>query len=255
MSAFLHRLHEHIARVIGLGGLAAACLALSGIALPMSVLLPTPLGRRLGRQGISISLRCYLWGLSTFCGCRFDLRDLDKLRGAGPMVLTPNHPGLLDALMIMSRLPETVVVLKAELIDSLFFGALARLAGYIRNDWFIGLVKMASKELGRGSQLLMFPEGTRTTRDPVNVFKAGPAVIAARAKVPVQALIIEVDTPFLGKNWPLFRRPELPMSFRITLGQRFDPPKDSEAFTTQLQSYFEQELRARRAGASARSGS
>jgi hypothetical protein len=55
-------------------------------------------------------------------------------------------------------------------------------------------------------------------------------------------LIIETDSPFLSKGWPLFRRPTLPIVYRVRLGKRFDPPQDAATFTRELDRYYRGEL-------------
>jgi 1-acyl-sn-glycerol-3-phosphate acyltransferase len=90
--------------------------------------------------------------------------------------------------------------------------------------------------------LLLFPEGTRTREYPINPLTAGVGLIAKRAAVPVQTLVIETDSPFLSKGWPLFRRPRLPIVYRVRLGKRFDPPENAGAFTAELERYFRREL-------------
>jgi hypothetical protein len=60
--------------------------------------------------------------------------------------------------------------------------------------------------------------------------------------VPVQVLLIELSSPYLGKDWPLLRRPELPLDFRIRRGERFAPPKNVAAFATELERHFRSEL-------------
>jgi 1-acyl-sn-glycerol-3-phosphate acyltransferase len=188
-----------------------------------------------------------LWWLAVIGVGRFDLKALDALRDTGPLVIAPNHPGLLDALMVISRLPNVACVLKASLLDNILWGAGSRLAGYVRNDWFIGSINLAVSELHRGSQLLLFPEGTRTEQPPkLNDFRAGVAYVAHRAGAPIQTVFIEQDTQFLGKGWPLFKRPSMPMNFRVRLGQRFDSPTNPEAFTHTLQAYFAAELNTAR---------
>jgi hypothetical protein len=72
----------------------------------------------------------------------------------------------------------------------------------------------------------------------------GTALIAARSQVPVQAVLIEFSTPYLGKQWPLFRPPELPLRCRVRLGRRFTPPTDVRAFTVELEAYLRTELTA-----------
>jgi hypothetical protein len=59
----------------------------------------------------------------------------------------------------------------------------------------------------------------------------------------VQVLIIETDSPYLRKGWPLFRVPAfLPVTYRIRLGRRFDPPRDTAAFMDELAREFTAEL-------------
>ena len=90
--------------------------------------------------------------------------------------------------------------------------------------------------------LLLFPEGTRTISSPVNPFKGSIALIARQARVPVQTVLIETDSGYLGKGWPLFRKPPMPISYRVRLGRRFDPPQNTHRFMVELEQYFAQEL-------------
>jgi hypothetical protein len=40
----------------------------------------------------------------------------------------------------------------------------------------------------------------------------------------------------------LFRKPAMPISFRVRLGRRFDPPANTRLFTVELEQYFAEEL-------------
>lgn len=242
---FLRHPYERLALLLGFGLLGVACLLWTTLALPLGLVLRGRRGVRLGRGAACHGFRLYLACLQWIGVARFDLAELDRLRGAGPMIIAPNHPGLLDALMILSRLPDVACVIKASLLDNPLWGAGARLAGYIRNDWFIGSVNHSVAELRGGAPLLLFPEGTRTEAPPaLNPFRAGVAYVAHRAGVPIQTVIIEADCPFLGKGWPLLRRPDMPVHFRVRLGRRFDAPADPAAATRELEAWFENELQA-----------
>ncbi len=61
--------------------------------------------------------------------------------------------------------------------------------------------------------------------------------------MPIQTVFIETDSAYLGKGWPLFRRPPMPITYRIRLGRRFDPPVKAGTFTEELERYFIDELR------------
>lgn len=228
----------------GFGLLGLCGLAWSMLALPLRALLPEHRARPLGRRVIARGLRFYLGALQASGAFRFELSALDALRGAGPLILAPNHPSLLDAVMLLSRAPHAACVLKASLLDSVIFGAGARLAGYIGNDSPIDMVRRSVAELRRGGQLLLFPEGTRTTRAPLNPFRGAISLIARQAGVPVQTVFIEADSPFLGKGWPLLRRPALPVRYRVRLGRRFDPLRDLHAFMRELEQYCAREMQA-----------
>jgi 1-acyl-sn-glycerol-3-phosphate acyltransferase len=132
--------------------------------------------------------------------------------------------------------------MKAQLMNNVFLGAGSRLARYVRNESPRQMVKESVAHLERGCLLLLFPEGTRTTRQPINPLAASVGLIAKHANVPVQTLLIETDSPYLGKGWPLFRRPALPIVYRVRLGERFAPPADVAAFTAELDRYFRREL-------------
>lgn len=233
----------------GYGLLGLCGLAWSMLALPLRALLPEHRARALGRRVIARGLRFYLGALEASGAFRFELSALDALRDAGPLILAPNHPSLLDAVMLLSRAPHAACVLKASLLDSAIFGASARLAGYIGNDAPVDMVRRSVAELRRGGQLLLFPEGTRTTRAPLNPFRGAISLIARQAGVPVQTVFIEADSPFLGKGWPLLRRPALPLRYRVRLGRRFDPPRDLHAFMRELEQYCAREMQAHPASA------
>jgi 1-acyl-sn-glycerol-3-phosphate acyltransferase len=164
--------------VFALGSLIWSC-----VAALLCHLLPKAWGVTIGRRVSCYGFRLYLWCLTLTGAATFELRALDALRDAGPLVIAPNHPCLLDAVMIVSRLPDVACVAKAKLIDSPVFGASARLAGYIRNDDFFGGAVQAVETLRAGSQLLLFPEGTRTTRPPIDRLKGGAALVADRVRV------------------------------------------------------------------------
>lgn len=242
----LHRiLLDPIVTYANLVWLGVICLSWSVVALLCYPLLPRRWGTAFGRFGIMAGFRLFAWTLSLSGAYRLDLRALDALRGGPPLVLAPNHPSLIDALLILTRHPDVVCVMKKELLRNLFLGAGSRLARYIPGGQPRQMIKGCVEELRRGSIVLLFPEGTRTRKMPVNPLTASVGVIARHANVPVQTLIIETDSPYLSKGWPLFRVPRLPITYRVALGKRFDPPTDIEAFMAEL----ERELTTRLSGA------
>ena len=232
-----------MARVFfGLGLLGVMGLLWSVLAVPLYYLLPRRAGLVTGRWLIHTAFRAYLRILSLIGACRFDLSALDALRGQPPMIVAPNHPSLIDAVLVISRLPGLACIMKADILDNPSLGAGARLARYIRNDALRSMIHLAVADLRAGHHLLLFPEGTRSTQRPIGPIRGSVALIARQAKVPVQTVFIETDSPFLAKGWPLLRRPQLPITYRVRLGRRFDPPADAQAFIAELDAYFREAL-------------
>lgn len=228
--------------LLGLGSLAAICLLWLPLAMLLRPLLPENAGRILGRRVINLGFRLHVGILTTLCGCRFDLGELDRLRDDGPLIIAANHPSLLDVVLIVSRLPDVACVMKASLMNNMLFGAAARIARYIRNDGAWQIIKQGRANLRQGAQLLMFPEGTRTLAFPLAPLTPTLGMIAQRSRMPVQSVILEYSTPYLGKNWPLLRKPSLPLHCRARLGRRFEAPADHAAFTQELETYFRREI-------------
>src|ERR1700761_1735004 len=235
-------IHEYVVAYTVLILLGLICLLFSIWALLMFPLLPRRAGTAAGRFGIMAGFRIFTWLLRLTGAYKLDLSAIDSLREGPPVILAPNHPSLIDALLILTRHPNIACVLKAELMDNLFLGAGSRLARYIPSDQPRQMIKAAVADLREGGTLLLFPEGTRTKKAPINPLKASIGIIAKHANVPVQVAIIETDSPYLRKGWPLFRRPSLPITYRVRLGRRFDPPENVEAFMTELQREFRHQL-------------
>jgi 1-acyl-sn-glycerol-3-phosphate acyltransferase len=204
--------------------------------------LPKSQALRLGRWGIHTVFRTYVAFLRLTGIVKIDLSALDTLKGDEKLILAPNHPSLLDAVFVISRLPNVVCIMKASLWDNLALCGGARLAGYVRNDSLETMVRLGVSSLEQGGQLLVFPESTRTVSLPVNEFKGVTALLAKRSGASVQAVYLESNTEFLGKNWPILKKPSFPLVYRARLGKRYDPPEDLRGFVDELQSDFSEAL-------------
>ncbi|MCE9658575.1 MAG: 1-acyl-sn-glycerol-3-phosphate acyltransferase [Burkholderiales bacterium] len=209
----------------------------------LSLLLPRRTRERIGRAAISFIYRSG-WATAERLGMMsVDSSALDALRDEpGGLIVAANHPAMFDAMVVVARLPRGACVMKAELLRNVFLGGGARLAGYIRNDSGRGMVRAAVECLKEGGQLVLFPEGTRTVRPPVNAFKPGITMIAHLAKAPIQTVIIESDSPYLRKGWPLLRPPPAPVVIRVRLGKRFEPQADHRNLLRAVERYFALEI-------------
>src|SRR5215212_4311636 len=83
----------------------ASCLLWS---LPASLLhrvLPRRIGEPIGQFAIMAGFRWALWVMRSLGVVRADLSALDGLRDERSLVVASNHPTMMDAVLLVSRLP------------------------------------------------------------------------------------------------------------------------------------------------------
>ena len=230
--------YEYFVLYCGLLLIGSCFFVWSAAATALCPLLPRRRGSRLGQYTIMWMFRGCLAALKASGIVKFDLSALDALRDDGALIIAPNHPSLLDAVLVVSRLPRVVCIMKAEIWDNLILGGGARFAAYIRDDCPFAMIRSAAAALRTGNQLLMFPEGTRTKQKNRLHFKGGFALIAKSTGVPVQTVFIETNSMFLGKGWPLYRKPAFPLIYRVRLGRRYEVNGDVRPVIRELEYYY-----------------
>lgn len=239
------RLYAPVSMVLGLGVLAILCLSWTPFALLGQWVFPKSRTLPIGRQAIHRVFNFYTHFLEWCCGCRFNLKDVEALAAyPDSMVIVANHPSLLDAVLITSRLPNAVCIMKGSLVRNVLLGAGSRMAGYISNDSALTVVRRGVEALkAEPTKLVIFPEGSRTRTPPVDTCQSTAGVIAARAGVPVAVLSISMSSPYLGKQFPLLRPPQLPLLVQVKQVDQFTVDKSSaQRFGDEIAEVFSQAL-------------
>jgi 1-acyl-sn-glycerol-3-phosphate acyltransferase len=219
--------------------------AVVGSTVSIACLLPAALFRgvpalRFGQKLIH-DLFAFFVGYLRCCGLiELNASGLSALQDSRGLIIVANHPCLLDAVLVVSQLPQVVCLMKGSLIHNAVLCGTAHLAGYVPSDSGLGLIKKCQQRLTQGANVLVFPEGTRSIFGQMHPFKTGFALVARLAQAPVQTLIITTDSNFLGKGWPFFQKPSFPVRYTLRLGKRFDPAPgmDVKGFGCTVESYF-----------------
>jgi 1-acyl-sn-glycerol-3-phosphate acyltransferase len=216
----------------------------SVICLVPAILFCKVRARFFGQKLIHYLFRFFVGFLHAFGLVELEAGELSGLCEGDGLIVAANHPCLLDAVLMVSQMPQTVCLMKGSLARNIIFSGTARLAGYVHNKSSLGLVKKCEERLKEGANLLVFPEGTRTVGGKLLPFKMGFALVAVLTRSPVQTIFITAESNYLGKGWPLFKRPAFPLRYSLRLGRRFQPEPgvDAKAFGSAVENYFRERL-------------
>lgn len=159
-------------------------------------------------------------------------------------VIAPNHPSIFDAILLMSRVPGLDCVMNSRLLRDPVMAGATHLCNFVRNDSPLSMVRDCRDRLSEGHNILVFPEGTRSTGHPVGPFHHGYASAAARAGAVIRTVLIECDTDYFGRSFSFFRPARCPMRFRVTTGDIFQPAPDDDprAISAEIEKYFRANL-------------
>src|ERR1700736_4013202 len=146
----LRIIHEYVIAYTLLTRWGLICLLFSVWALLMYPLLPRRAGTAAGRFGIMAGVWVFSWALTVTGAYKLHFSAIDSLREGPPVILAPNHPSLIDALLILTRHPNIACVMKAELLRNVFLGAGSRLARYIPSNQPRHMIKEAISDLREG---------------------------------------------------------------------------------------------------------
>lgn len=144
---------------------------------------------RSGRGVLWVGRNWIHWCLVT-CGVEVEARGLEGV--PQPCVVMSNHQSVFDIAALVHTFPHPVwrFVAKRELLRIPFFGWALALANQViidrgDNEKAVRSLKLAAQRVRNGENVLIFPEGTRSSDAILHDFKSGGFHLAIEAGVPI----------------------------------------------------------------------
>ncbi|MCR6701832.1 MAG: 1-acyl-sn-glycerol-3-phosphate acyltransferase [Dokdonella sp.] len=122
-------------------------------------------------------------------------------------------------VFLVSLVPEADCVVRSGLARNPFTRGPIRATDYLCNDSGAGLIEDCIASVKSGSNLIIFPEGTRTPVDGPMRLQRGAANIAARGPCDITPVLIRCEPRSLTKGLPWWRVPPRRMQYTIRIGQ------------------------------------
>ncbi len=153
------------------------------IGLGLALVVPGLAGpRRWTQQGARFWGRGVFFLLRGVIGLHHEIRGLDNIP-RGTVLIAAKHQSVWETLLFHTLLEDPVFIVKQELFSIPVVGWLMRRSGCIGIDRSKGIQALKKMVLGAasavasGSQLIIFPEGTRTVPGASSAYQPGVALL------------------------------------------------------------------------------
>jgi 1-acyl-sn-glycerol-3-phosphate acyltransferase len=211
--------------LFGLGG-----IVLPLFAFPVLRMLPGSREQRELRcqRAVHWCFRIYLVILEALGVVRIQVVGAEALRQPGQLVVA-NHPTLLDAVFLISLMPQADCVAKQATWSNPFMRGVVTSTGYLSNDLGGELVDACAERLASGRSLLLFPEGTRSPKGGLGPFQRGAVHVALRSEKPLRTVLLTCSPPALTRGRKWYQMPTRRLAITVDARGSLDPADLLEA--------------------------
>lgn len=136
----------------------------------------------------------------------YEIKGLEYLQRSGLLILA-NHPTLIDIVFLISLLRNADCVVRAGLAKNIVTRGAVGATGYICNVNGDELIANCIQSVKSGKNLVVFPEGSRSTPSQLLPFQRGAANIAIRGKLSITPVLIRCCPPTLTKGLQWYNIP------------------------------------------------
>ncbi|MCE9680343.1 1-acyl-sn-glycerol-3-phosphate acyltransferase [Shewanella sp. AS1] len=234
----------------GLGGLLSSLTI-----LPLLRIWPGSEQARIARvqRAVHIMFKGFVAMLTWAGVLKVTTEHIERLEQAKGKVIIANHPTLVDVVVLISLMPNVSCIVKQGLWRNPFLRGVVSCAGYIPNRGADLLLKDCQEVLAQGTNMIIFPEGTRTHIDAViNDFARGAANIALRTHTDLIPVVLRTNAVGLTKQQPWYEIPRKTIGMNVEVGEtiphiRYYEEIGTEAkmarqLTRDLEHFYKQQL-------------
>jgi 1-acyl-sn-glycerol-3-phosphate acyltransferase len=184
------------------------------------------------------------WGhtsnaLLVVAGIRIEMRGREKIP-QGALLVASKHQSVWETFALVPLFDDPAYIYKRELLWIPVFGWYLWKSDMVpvdrraRGGAIAGMIESARKELGRGRQIIIFPEGTRTAPGAAPAYKSGLANLYAATGVP--CLPVALNS---GVFWPRRKFLRYPGTIVLEVLDPILPGLDKETFAARVQGDIE----------------
>jgi 1-acyl-sn-glycerol-3-phosphate acyltransferase len=183
--------------------------------------------------------RTSLWLLRVVCGTDMAITGRERIP-AGAMIVASKHQSLWETFALVPLFADPTFIIKRELMWIPLFGWYTWKGEMIpvkRGARSVALAAMAERarfEVGRGRQIIIFPEGTRRAAGAEPAYKFGVARLYADLGVP--CLPIALNSGLFWRRRSFLR---FPGTIRVEILPPIPPGLQTDDFMARLQGEIE----------------
>ena len=193
-----------------------------------------------------------VYGLRAICGVNWRVSGMENLPGLDtsgkqlPAILLVKHQSQFETFLMPLIMPRPLAyVFKKELLYVPFFGWGIGLVDMVHIDRKLGkqafakVAEQGKRLLGRGTWVIMFPEGTRIPRGQVGQYKTGGTRLAVDTGAPVVPIAVTS-----AKCWPRKAFVKRPGMVDVSIGKPISSVgRDPDEMMAEVQVWIESEMR------------
>lgn len=176
--------------------------------------------KKFAHKAIAKTFYGYVWILRFLRIFDFRFENFDELNRDENTIVVANHPSLLDIVFLGAAIEHCNCIVKDKLLKNFFVKGVIGAADYIPNDDIEQFIQLCSERLTSKDKLVIFPEGTRTTRGKPMKLQRGAANIALRIQKDIRLVSISLDYPMLTKEHKWYRIPPKKPTFIIRMEEK-----------------------------------